>query len=268
MSLVSIRTFGLFAVTVAALAVSSGADALVVRHDVADAAYLARESEFPAIFSLYRTRAGHPDCLATLIAPRYALTAAHCTEVKKLRAAIDSGSGYPVEIAGHANTVVALIVPPARVDGSQPDVAVLRLGSTAVGITPITPYAMSDEVGRIVLMPGWGGTGTGKTGAGPSDGLFRVAENRVDRAENGRLYWMFDDPAAGRALTLEGISGPGDSGGPALMRTANGWAVVGVSSAQRNGDGPEGVYGVEEVFVRVSDLAGWIERILRSGGSG
>lgn len=265
MNTVSIRVFRCLTVILAAFSVSSVADAVVVRHDVEGAAYLVRESEFPAIFSLYRSRAGHPDCLATLIAPRFALTAAHCTDVKKLHAAIDAGSGYPVEIAGHAETVVAVIAPPARADGSQPGVAILQPGSPVLGIEPINPHSANDEVGRVVLMPGWGRTGTGQSGAGPSDGLFRVAENRIDRAENGRLYWLFDDPASGRALTLEGISGPGDSGGPALMRSGKGWTIVGVSSAQRNGDAPEGVYGVEEVFVRVSDLAAWIDGVTHSG---
>lgn len=256
---------------VVAGSLSSGASdvahALVVRHDVADAAYLARESEFPAVFSLYRTRAGHPDCLATLIAPHLAITAGHCTDVGKLTAAIGTQAGYPVEIAGQPAVVVAVVLPPPRADGSRPDVALLRLRTPVIGIDPMTPHASGDEVGRVVAMPGWGGTGTGRSGAGPSDGRFRVVENRVDRAANGRLYWLFDDPASGRALTLEGISGPGDSGGPALMRTAGLWHVVGVSSAQRNGDGREGVYGVEEVFVRVSDLAQWIDNVVRSSAS-
>lgn len=265
MNPVSIRAVGVFAAALLAFSTADVADAIVVRHDVVDAAYLAHESAFPAVFSLYTTRAGHPDCLATLIAPGYALTAAHCTDVKKLRAAVEDGSGYPVRIAGQAGAVIGVLLPPARTDGSRPDVAILRLRAPIAGIAPITPHVGGDEVGRVVLMPGWGGTGTGKTGARPSDGLFRIAENRVDRAENGRLYWRFDDPAGGHALTLEGISGPGDSGGPALMQTASGWAIVGVSSAQRNGDGPEGVYGVEEVFVRVSDLAAWIDRVIRSG---
>ena len=110
------------------------------------------------------------------------------------------------------------------------------------------------------MMPGWGGTGNSKCGLGMEDGLFRVAENLVDKAENGRLRWKFDAPSLNsRALTLEGISGPGDSGGPALLRTPQGWAVAGVSSAQDTMGGAEGLYGVEEVFVRVSEFTPWID---------
>lgn len=260
----SLRVALLSLVLASAATIPQVACAIVVRDDVPDAAYLGFESDFPAIFSLYRTKAGHRDCLATLIAPNYAITAAHCTDVKRLTDALGTDDGYPVEVAGSANSIRKVLLPPKRADGSQPDVALLKLRAAVEGVAPLKLHAAHDEAGRIVKMPGWGGAGTGKSGAIASDGLFRVAENRVDRAENGRLYWAFEDPATGKALTLEGISGPGDSGGPALLLTDNRWEVAGISSAQRNGDGPEGTYGVEEVFVRVSDLAGWIEQVMRS----
>ncbi|MDQ3494712.1 MAG: trypsin-like serine protease [Pseudomonadota bacterium] len=261
------RSLLFFAMAFSALGLASPVAALVVRHDVPAAAYLGRESDFPAVFGLYRTHTGHWDCLATLIGPRHALTAAHCTDVSELQAQLGTGKGgYAVEIAGLQVRIEAVIQYQVSGADPAPDLALLRLERSVTHIQPIGLLRDGNEVGRVVQIPGWGGTGTGQTGAGPSDGLFRVAENRVDRAENGRLYWTFDDPAQGKALTLEGISGPGDSGGPALVRTPRGWSIAGVSSAQRTMDGPEGVYGVEEVFVRVSDFVDWIQTELANSG--
>jgi len=65
------------------------------------------------------------------------------------------------------------------------------------------------------------------------------------------------------AMPLEGISGPGDSGGPTLIDLC----VAGVSSAQRvvidvDDEGREtggpGRYGVIEVYTRVSSYLPWI----------
>jgi len=48
--------------------------ATTVRHDVDDAAYLARLSDYAAVFNLYRTKAGHNECIATPIGPRHGIT--------------------------------------------------------------------------------------------------------------------------------------------------------------------------------------------------
>ena len=240
--------------------IASGASAIVVRHDVPDAAYLARESEFPAVFSLYRTKAGHNECVATLIAAKFAITAAHCAREKALLdAAAPDRPGYEVRIAGLPARIDRVIHHPGDGGGRAPDLALLRLAEPVTHVAPLPLYRGAQEVGQVVAMPGWGGTGTGEGGLGTEDGLFRVAENRVDRAEEKRLAWRFDDPADGKALTLEGISGPGDSGGPALVRAPAGWQVAGVSSSQDTMGGAEGLYGVDEYFVRVSDFAQWID---------
>ena len=237
------------------------ADAIVIRHDVADGAYLTSETDFPALFGVYRTKAGHKDCVATLISSRWAVTAAHCARGKDLLAgATPTGKGFAVEIGGRKQLITRVVHHPGNGRGRAPDVALLQLASPVTHVAPLPLYRSRDEEGRVVLIPGWGGTGNGQSGLAAEDGLFRAAENRVDRVETGKIWWRFDAPGPNtRALTLEGISGPGDSGGPALLRTPTGWAVVGISSAQDTKDGAEGLYGVDEVFVRVSEFAKWID---------
>ena len=222
-------------------------------------AYLKHESSYPALFALCRSRAGHRECIATVISERYASTAAHCTDNARMTAAASpEGAGYAVDISGVSNRVFEVIRYPAIAIDSAPDFALRRLAEPVRHLAPIPLHRNSQEAGRVVLIPGWGEFGNGETGLAAPDGRFRLAENSVDAAGDGRLLWVFDAPTSGKALPSEGISGPGDSGGPALIQTSTGLEIAGVSSAQRNGDGPEGVYGLTEVFVRVSDYAAWL----------
>ena len=245
-------TFAFLALTVAA-----PASAIVIRHDVPDSAYRANASDYAFLFPLYRSKEGYGDCIATLIAPEWALTAAHCTEDKGFTEAVARG-GYPIEVAGRKTAIVQVERHPDS--GGRPvDLALLRLSEPVSQIRFVALYRTADELGREVLLPGWGDPGDGLAGLGKADGHFRIAENRIDRAEAGLLTWVFDTPTGGRALPLEGISGPGDSGGPALVMTPHGWAIIGVSSAQRTFGRPEGLYGAEELYVRVSDYAAWID---------
>lgn len=53
------------------------ANAIVVRHDIPPESFIVEESDFPAIFPLHDD-GNVKDCVATLIAPTWAVTAAHC----------------------------------------------------------------------------------------------------------------------------------------------------------------------------------------------
>jgi len=65
------------------------------------------------------------------------------------------------------------------------------------------------------------------------------------------------------ALPLEGISGPGDSGGPALWFDNGQPYIVGVSSHQDYRDKDiEGLYGSYEFYARVSDYFDWINQVI------
>ena len=109
-----------------------------------------------------------------------------------------------------------------------------------------------------ILVAGRGLPGDGLQGPAARDGKLRAATNRVDRVLEKWLVFRFDPPA--EALDDEGISGPGDSGGPALIdRGKARRAVVGVSSAQDDhGTGKEGRYGVDEYYVRAAAYRDWI----------
>ncbi len=240
----------------------TAAHGIVIRHDVEPDAYLASEAGFPQLFALYRTKEGHRDCIATLIAPQWAVTAAHCTEDAPFVAAV-AASGHKVEASGAEAMIDRVVRHPEGENGRTVDLALVHL-SAPVAVQPMQVYRASDEFGRTVLLPGWGGSGNGLDGLAPGDGLFRIAENRIDAARDGWLIWEFDDPRSGtgRALAMEGISGPGDSGGPALVMTPHGLAIAGVSAAQRTYGRAEGLYGADEYYVRLSDYAGWIDSIV------
>ena len=86
--------------------------------------------------------------------------------------------------------------------------------------------------------------------------------SRVDSTSADRLYLSFDAPPSG--TDLEGAPGPGDSGGPAILRTGGSDLVAEISSAGFDGrDGP-GSYGAVDVFTRVSAHLVWLDSVMRS----
>jgi hypothetical protein len=246
------------------VACAASAPAIVIRHDVEDSAYFADEAGYPFLFALYRMRRGYRDCIATLIHPSWAITAAHCTRDASFVTALSASSpSFEVEIGGRHAFVNRVVRHPD--EGGRPvDLALIHFSTALASIRPVALYRFGDEAGRTVLLPGWGSPGNGLQGVRPGDGRFRVAENRIDAAIGGLLVWAFDDPRSliGRAVPREGISGPGDSGGPALVMTPQGWAIIGVSSGQRTFGRAEGLYGAEEEYVRVSSFAAWIDGIV------
>jgi secreted trypsin-like serine protease len=88
----------------------------------------------------------------------------------------------------------------------------------------------------------------------------------VEKAEDPYLRFRFDAPQDPGVTQLEGISGVGDSGGPAYIERGGVVYVIGVSSAQdaRPAGKKEGHYGVLEYYPRVSFFAGWIQETIRA----
>ena len=112
-----------------------------------------------------------------------------------------------------------------------------------------------------VTFAGRGHSGDGLTGPDVRDGRLRAATNRIEAVRQNWLTFLFDAPPTG--TDLEGISGPGDSGGPAFMMVGGTTYLVGISSGQDSrATGKEGVYGVTEYYVRVSSYADWIRKTM------
>jgi secreted trypsin-like serine protease len=62
---------------------------------------------------------------------------------------------------------------------------------------------------------------------------------------------------------LEGISGPGDSGGPALIGRNNELYIVGISSNQEGEGHKKGTYGVIEYYTRISSYYNWLVKTMK-----
>lgn len=253
------------------LALALPAAAIVIRHDRADAGYVVDPARYPQFFHLHE-RNQRKVCLATLIAPRWAITAGHCVEDTPLRDTLLAGDHYALKVAGRTYLVEQLVLHPDYSNGKLlqgVDLALLRLDRDVDGVAPVLLQRHDDELDLIVTLVGWGSTGTGVTGRRHNDGKFRRAENRIDGVGEW-LEFHFDDPRLpeSRALALEGVPGLGDSGGPALLELETGPVLVGIAVGElaRGDDEPrQGLYGATGIYERISRHAAWIDAVLDGG---
>ena len=221
---------------------------IVTRHDTDPEAHRALAARFPSLVHL-----NLPDGEAVLIAPSWVLTAAHV--------GVEVQPGHALTIAGRDVDAARIFVHPEW-DGGPHDLALIRLVEPVAHVEPIRPYRARDEAGQVIYVVGAGVGGTGLSGPDGVSGDLRAATNRVDEASENWLKFRFDDPREDDSLAteLEGISGPGDSGGPAYIEREGTWYVAGVSSGQSTGatGGVEGVYGVTEFYTRLSSYQDWM----------
>ncbi len=159
-------------------------------------------------------------CSAVLVAPRLALTAAHCLDLLGPRGAYELAFGQ--QIAGDAAEFVPVVEAWPHPDYDpmthEADVAALVLAAPA-DVEPASPLARSldaSDVGRQVLAVGYGLTGVTDLG---TYGWRRSGTMRISAVEDG-VFRSEPDPA----MTCEG-----DSGGPVYVREGDAWRLVGLT---------------------------------------
>lgn len=252
------------------------ADAIVIRHDTGYTRYIASEADYPGVFPLSQ-QGQRIVCVATLVAPQWALTAAHCVEETPILATVADGGVYPVVINRQVHAIDAIHQHPgwpggasARLLPQQTDLALLHLATPASAPAVLALYRGDQELAQTMTFLGWGFTGIGTTGMAITDGRLRFAHNTVTSAAE-RLRFEFDDPRdrASRALEFEGIPGLGDSGGPALIRANGVMQLAGIAVGELTTDaGGAGRYGAVVVYERVSLHLDWIDSLISGARPG
>ena len=253
------------------------ANAIVIRHDVDDSAYLSfAQSDFGSVGrmifqdngSMYWNGSG------TLISDRWVLTAAHVAdEAAGSDWFFDTGSGTQRVQAEEVYYHPDWFNDQGSTNG---DLALIRL-SEAITDASYTPlYQGSTPYDTEVALVGYGGSGTGLTGwTGGYDILRRAGTNVLEGGDpygwgEEFLSFDFDKPDLGEATNLEAMLMFGDSGG-AVMTMVNGqWQLIGVNTfIAVNSDDPldYGMYGDLMGCTSVEFHRDWINSIIPTPGT-
>ena len=255
------------------VAVSSAANAIVIRHDVVDTEYRVSPSAFPALVDMPGEAHG------VLVAPQWVITAAHTIphEIKQVviggtprdveRVVVHPGYRTPPDEMIHQAMATGEAVLVLVWLASADDIALVRLAKPVTDIAPVAIHVGGGEANRIIQIIGKGATGTGATGhdpKGPNRTALRRAFNTVTSAHDRWFCYVFDAPPS--ALSLEGSTGNGDSGGPALIEVDGQWVLAGLAGWKfLPGDvrtARPGQYGHTFCNVRLSHYSDWIESVM------
>ena len=224
-----------------------------------DSKYVEFGQQFPSVVRIRaKIKCDKPDCKlkvheqfgsAVVIKPNWILTAAHVVHGTFDQVIIkDDGTEYPLR---H-------LVVHRDYDEDQIGYHDIALGYSDKDFklnfyTPL--YTDTDELNKPITIAGYGIHGTFSTGGKESDGKKRGGHNRIESTERAVLVCT---PSSGmKRMPLEFLITPGDSGGGMFI----GDKLAGINSFLMATDKhPDGTYGDEAAFTRVSLYADWVHQ--------
>jgi secreted trypsin-like serine protease len=227
-------------------------------------------------------------CSAALIGSSTVLGAAHCFAGASPTSTTTSASIRLLAFGASPEETIAItgvVIHPGWTGdvGDGSDLALLTLAApVTAGRSIYSLYTNSNEIGQNYTVVGFGQSGTGSTGANVASGTRRFVSNTFEAtgtafgfaAGAGVLISDFDNGLnANNALqlagigstlglgTAEGVTAPGDSGGPAFI---SGLLAGIVSFGMRLGSGDidgtiNSTFGELDGFTRVSQYGTWIQ---------
>jgi hypothetical protein len=244
-----------FIIATLCLVIAETTQAISIRHDKSDNEYRANPKDYPFLVD---AAGGH----GTLISAYWVLTAAHIANFAR----IDS----EININGKKTKVDSVFLHPSTniyMPNWAHDIGLIRLSSPIkLAQYPSLNYD-KNPVGKDVVFIGKGAQGNGIDGLTGEDRQLRIAHNTISKIDDENIYFVFTHPED-MALPLEGISGAGDSGGPALLYEKDSVFILGVGSLGEPLEGkPEGTYGQREIYPSTMGHIGWINLILKASKS-
>jgi hypothetical protein len=230
---------------------------IVRRHDVPDEEYIKLAEKFED----YTCHLDLPDGNGTFIGPSWVLTAAHVAV--EVETKLNKGQKHFIKFKGKQYLVDRAILHKLWREDPRHDIGLLHLTEEIRGAKYAGLYTTSDEKGKLIYIVGNASIGNGKDGLLPkTDWKYRAATNKIDEVNQYFVKFIFDNPdsRSSNLTPMEGVSGSGDSGGPAFVMEGDKIILLGIGSTQstKKTNGIEGVYGVVEQYMRVSKYVDWI----------
>ena len=260
-----------------AVAFSSASLAGVIRHDVADASYLALGNDAAYAPVGRVTFTNNADWASgVLIGGEWFVTAGHVVRSNFLA---NTPGNVQFTVGGNTYTAAQIVLNPGYVHGQSyngNDIAIVRLSSNVSNVDPARVYVGADEVGKLGTIVGFGRTGTGLTGVVPSPATKRGGTNDIDITGNSfDATWSsnvllsdFDRPGhpsysswgSSTPTALEYLIAEKDSGAGLFIEVDGKIGLAGVFTfALFNDDGISFGYGDAMAATRISGHYVWME---------